>query len=481
MPIFRPESEYQSVLRQFNPWWQGAEVPDLPPWKRAAFRDLEEWAAESSGGRALLLAGARQVGKTTLFLQVIERLLAEGTPPGNILYATFDHPLLKLAGIEETVRLWRETEAAQDGPEYLFLDEIQAEQDWQTWVKHQKDFLPRCRIAFTGSASPLICEGQESGVGRWRTVKLPTLSFFEFLQLRAIPVPELPRPRSLTEILDWPEADLRRAAHTSQELVVHFHEYLIRGGFPECARSQLSVPTVQKLLREDIVDKVLKRDMTALYGVRRVMELERVFLYLCLHDGGAVNVSSLAKELQSSRPAVENFLDLFEAAHLCYRLRPFGYGKEVLRGRAKYYLADPAIAPSVLLKGKALLEEDDALGVAVEAAVFKHLSTHFAARQAVLSYWRNKAGREVDIVAEVGRQIIPFEIKYRAKIRPADLAGLGAFCQERAVSRAYLVTRSVKDAGRFELPGKESPVPALKIPAPLFCWWLGASEHGVDD
>ncbi len=44
----------------------------------------------------MLLSGARQVGKTTLYLQTIDELLNEGVLPTNILYATFDHPLLKL-------------------------------------------------------------------------------------------------------------------------------------------------------------------------------------------------------------------------------------------------------------------------------------------------------------------------------------------------------------------------------------------------
>jgi hypothetical protein len=45
----------------------------------------------------------------------------------------------------------------------------------------------------------------------------------------------------------------------------------------------------QRLLREDIIDKVLKRDMTALFGVRRVLDLEHTFLYLCMHDGGLLD------------------------------------------------------------------------------------------------------------------------------------------------------------------------------------------------
>lgn len=58
----------------------------------------------------------------------------------------------------------------------------------------------------------------------------------------------------------------------------------MRGGFPQTALVD-SIPQAQRLLREDIIDKVLKRDMTAIFGVRRVLELEQTFIYLCMHDG----------------------------------------------------------------------------------------------------------------------------------------------------------------------------------------------------
>ena len=361
--------ELIAVLRQYNPWWAGARFTDLPNWRRAAFREIAEWVKAPPAGRALLLSGARQVGKTTLFLQAIEDLLTQGIPPTNILYITFDHPLLKLLGLDGLVQLWRELEPARDGPEYLFLDEIQVAKDWQTWLKHQVDFEKRRRIAVTGSATPLVTEGQESGVGRWMTIRLATLSFYEYLQLKKIPTPTLPAVGSLRDLFEWPEIRFAEVAADAQPLVGLFHDYLLRGGFPQSALVD-SIPQAQKLLREDIVDKVLKRDMTALFGVRRVLELEQVFLYLCLHDGGLVDIKTLCSELAAKRPTVSNYIDLLEATHLIHRLWPFGYGKEVLRARSKIYLADAAIGPSVLLKGKSLLEDADGLARAVETAFF---------------------------------------------------------------------------------------------------------------
>jgi len=59
-----------------------------------------------------------------------------------------------------------------------------------------------------------------------------------------------------------------------------------------------SLSGAQKLLREDIVDKVLKCDITALFGVRHILELEQVFVYLCLHGGGLLNLQALCSSLE---------------------------------------------------------------------------------------------------------------------------------------------------------------------------------------
>lgn len=157
--------------------------------------------------RAVLLSGARQIGKTTLFLQGIETLIASGVNQGNVLYVTFDHPLLKLAGLDVVMRLWRDTEVRIAGLEYLFIDEIQCLPQWQTWVKHQVDFQKGRRLALTGSATSLMVESQESGVGRWHTIRLATLSFYEFLRIQNQPEPNLPNLPSLSLLFDWSEGN----------------------------------------------------------------------------------------------------------------------------------------------------------------------------------------------------------------------------------------------------------------------------------
>ena len=322
---------------------------------------------------------------------------------------------------------------------------------------------------------PLVEAGQESGVGRWHTIRLTTLSFYEYLQIKNLSLPTLPRLKSLRDLFDWSQSDIYRVTETAAPYVGHFHEYLVRGGFPQTAQVE-SITQAQRLLREDIIDKVLKRDMTALFGVRRVLDLEHTFLYLCMHDGGLLDMPDLCANLEVKRPTAQNFIELLEATHLIYRLPPFGYGKDVLRARFKIYLADAAIAPAVMLKGKAILEDPTALGVATETAVFKHLFARYYAQNVRFTYWRGKKDREVDLVAEVGGQIIPFEVKYRAQHTGLrDLKGLLELCQQKSIDRGYVVTKSLDDFGIIaDLTDTTTRI--LRIPAPLLCYWMGESE-----
>lgn len=471
-----PKQELFAVLQEFNPWWTDQANEDLPEWQRSAMTPLRSWLNNSQSKRALLLSGARQTGKTTLFRQAIRELVnSKKAKPESLLYATFDHPILKLAGLERTLAAWEElfpTSANQT--QWLFLDEIQYVEGWQTWVKHQVDFHSKRRIALTGSADPLHQASTESGVGRWETLPLATLSFREYLSLRKVELPKIDEVKTLRDCFDWKAGDFARASSQSKQLVAHFHEYLLRGGFPEPALAT-DLSRCQRLLREDIVDKVLKRDMTAFYGVRRIVELEKIFLYLCYHDGGILDVTNISRELEGiSREGVNKFLDLFESTHLIYRLRPHGYGKDVLRGKTKVYLADAAIPGSVLLLGRKLLEQPQRLGAAVETAFFKHVFTRYYADQPTFSYSRDKSKKdlEVDLIAEVGERIVPFEVKYQdAELKLKKLKGLCDFQEKYNVEHGYVITRRWEDFKILD-QWSEGKHRILAIPAPLACYWL---------
>jgi hypothetical protein len=91
-----------------------------------------------------------------------------------------------------------------------------------------------------------------------------------------------------------------------------------------------------------------------------------------------------------------------------------------------------------------------------------------------------RASKE-EFVAEVGGELIPFEVKYRAHHTGArDLKGLIELCQTKRIARGYVVTKSLDDFGPMRgLPFAEDadvPTQIMRIPAPLLCYWMGATE-----
>lgn len=291
-------------------------------------------------------------------------------------------------------------------------------------------------------------------------------------------LPSLPKLTSFRELLTWPFQQFHEITEKATPFVTYFHEYLMKGGFPQFAEIN-DINQAQRLLREDIIDKVIKRDMTALFNVRHILDLERIFLYLCMHDGGLLDLKTLCENLEVKRPTAEKYIELLEATHLVYKLQPFGYGKDILRAKYKIYLADAAISSAVLLKGKALLEDPTGLGIATETAVFKHIYSTLYSRSIGFSYWQGKNKKEVDIIAQVNNHTIPFEIKYREQhTGMREIKGLHEFCKEKMPPIGYVITKSLHDFGVSHLP--ETNTRILRIPAPLFCYWMGEAEHQLD-
>ena len=464
------QSDLIPVLTSFNPWWRGQRF-SLPDWHRAAFKELYDWTMNPPAPRAVFLSGARQVGKTTLILQLIQRMIfQEGIPAGSILYATMDHPLLKLAGLELVLKTWSSLDTTEYNPQYVFIDEIQCIKDWDTWVKFQVDFNKNIRIIFTGSALPIKNLSSESGVGRWHTCKITTLSFYEYIKIKNIEITNTIQLQSLLDLFSLSNTDFIKISTDTENYIGYFYDYLFRGGFPQTALIS-DITEAQKLIREDIIDKVLKRDMTAFYGVRHVLDLETVFLYLCMHDDDIIDMKTLCDNLEIKRPTAQSYIELLESAYLLTKLQPLGYGKDILRGKFKVYLNDASLSPAVLLKGRDFIYDTGFLGKCVESTIFKHLTQRNYNQSIHFNYWKNHKKQEVDFIASVNNSCIPFEVKYRENhTEKRDFPGLVDFFKQKSPPHGYIITKNASDIGRV------SWGPIMKIPAHLFCWWMGEHE-----
>ncbi|HWR89929.1 MAG TPA: DUF4143 domain-containing protein, partial [Dissulfurispiraceae bacterium] len=267
-----------------------------------------------------------------------------------------------------------------------------------------------------------------------------------------------------------------------QTLLPTFQQYLLVGGFPETATLG-NTGLCQRLLREDVVERVLKRDMTALFGVRNINEIEKLFIYLCIHSGGIVAQKTCADALGTSPATVANHLSLLEQANLIYRLPPAETGgTKVLRGKNKYYLVDAALRNAVLLRGEEILTNPDEMGVIVETTVHRHLYAYYYRDVPAIVYWRDPVSqKEVDIIVRSPSYLFPFEIKYQENPNLSVKSGLVAFCRLESVEKAYWVTKQDKDFGIVSFEGVEDnygqQTKFLKIPAHILCYLLGQAER----
>jgi len=471
------------VLTAYNPWWKtGIMNPKLSrTYKRFAFYEAMKRLEQRDLRRTVVLTGARRVGKTTILYQMIEAILNRGVQPQKIVYISMDHPMLKLAGFHEILECYHENINA-DQECYYFFDEVQYAQDWDKWLKTIYDNQPDTKVVATGSASPALIRGnQESGAGRWTVIQVPTLSFYEYCELIGLDKPELPHGLKISSLPCKTQQERIQIMMQLSKVQNHFNRYLQVGGFPELALSGNDV-VAQQIMREDVVDKVLKRDLPSLYNIRNATELERIFLYLCNVSSEIVSIEAVAKELGGvSRPTVENYIRYLESANLIYQSWPVNMeGKRVLKARPKIYIADAAIRNAVLMD-ESLLTDPVEMGKVVETAVYKHVAAFYYQKAASVGYYRGgKKGKEIDIVVDYPRiKNILIEVKYREAVSISEEDAIVEMSGE--ASAAIVVTKNTGDFGIYK---SKSGKDIIRIPAFAFLYLLGHAEKngykGID-
>ncbi len=471
------------VLTAYNPWWKtGVVNPKMTKtYKRFAFHEAMKRLNEPSIRRTVVLTGTRRVGKTTIQYQMIDALLKEGVSPQKIVFISMDHPMLKLSQFQEVLECYHENISAEQDV-YYFFDEIQYASDWDRWLKIIYDNQPDTKVVATGSASPALMKGsRESGAGRWSVIQVPTLSFYEYCELLDLDRPDISADLKATDLLHKTQIERTQIMMQLSKVQNHFMRYLQVGGFPELALADNDL-MAQQIMREDVVDKVLKRDLPSLYNIRNATELERIFLYLCNVSSEIISIDAITKELNGvSRTTVENYIQYLESANLIYQSWPVDMaGKKILKARPKIYIADAAIRNAVLMD-ETIMTDPVGMGKVVETAVYKHVTAFYYKFATSVGYFRGgKKNKEIDVVVDYPMiKNILIEVKYREGAPIADDDAIVEFCEES--SAAIVITKTANDFGVHNTPnGKE----LLRIPAFAFLYLLGNAEkhgyHGIE-
>jgi len=431
--------EVENALFFYNPWW----VKKIPPYlvkeyKRDAFYKIEKYLDIN---RIIVIKGPRRVGKTTVIYQMIDELLKK-VDSNQILYVPFDDPNLrdfdKILDFYQSKILKAGLDKKQT---YLFLDEIQYLKNWQYHAKKYYDRSYPIKFVVSGSSATLIRKGTESLMGRTIEEILLPFSFREFLQYHL--------KERISLKLD--ALDSVRIKKYEKDARILFEDYLLKGGFPNIFEIE-ETGLWQKLIRDDVIDKVIYRDIVTLYDLKKPELLEKLFLYLTGINGQILNVSNISNSIGLSREYVNKYLIYLKNAYFLLGVKKYAKSIEkIVRSNEKVYILDPAIINSLLNKTR--IDEDFA-GHLVESIIAEHLIGH------EYYYWRDYY--EVDFVVKIKSRLLPIEVKYRSQVRKKDLNGLLTFMERFNINRGILVTKDMFDKQKIDR--KE----ILFIPAWLF-------------
>ena len=354
-----------------------------------------------------VVAGPRQVGKTTLVLQIVQasKLTAQ--------VASADEPTLR--GHEWIEQQWEaarlKTKGGVTAGAVLVLDEVQKIPDWSEVVKRLWDADSRAglplKVVLLGSAPLLIQRGlTESLAGRFEVLHLP----------------------------HWSYAEMREAFGWNVE------QYIFHGGYPGAATLIGEPGRWARYVVDSLIETTISRDVLLLTRVDKPALLRRLFQLACSYSGQILSYQKMLGQLQDAgnTTTLAHYLDLLAGAGMVTGLQKYAGESVRQRGSSpKLQVLNTALmtAPSGLVLEEAR-RDPELWGRLVESAIGAHLANAAAVGDCEVFYWRDR-NREVDYVVRTGAILTAIEVKTG---RSRDtLAGMGAFAEAFRPGRKLLV------------------------------------------
>lgn len=275
-----------------------------------------------------VLTGIRRCGKSVMLELIQEEITSSGVDPSQFISINFEN--MSNAGLCTAQALHDEIlcrAAKISGKIYLFFDEIQEVQNWETCINSFRVELD-CDIYITGSNAKLLSgELATYLAGRYVEFVIYPFSFDEFIQLyRTI----------------FPEADVRTC----------FNRYLTAGGMPYLANLRYEETACRQYL-QDLFNSVELKDIVQRNKVRDVDMLERIIAYVTANIGTTFSSTAISKYLKSegrsvSPETVLGYLKACTDAFLFYQVKRQDLrGKKILTVNEKYYVADHGVREAV--------------------------------------------------------------------------------------------------------------------------------------
>ena len=355
-----------------------------------------------------VLAGPRQVGKTTVVQQVLEDLRI----PSH--YASADEPVTK-------DRLWVEQqwEAGRrfvSGPGHesaavLVLDEIQKIPGWSDIVKFlwDQDSTKRIplRVVVLGSAPLLVQSGlSESLAGRFEVIPVTHWSLGE-----------------MKVAFGW-----------------NLDQFVFYGGYPGSASLIQEYPRWRQYIMDSLVETTLSKDILQMQRVDKPALLRRLFELGCHYSGQVLSLTKMLGQLQDrgNTATLAHYLDMLRGCGLLEGLAK--YAGQKVRQKAsspKFQVHNNALMSSLSDHGlEAARKDPEYWGRLVESAVGAYLVNSARTGPLRVFYWQN-VNQEVDFIVVKGDKVIAIEVK--STCHKTSVPGIEAFARQFRVHKKLLV------------------------------------------
>ena len=364
--------------------------------------------------QSFFLFGPRQVGKTSL----IQELL-----PENALSIPLHDPSLRIHYEKDPGSLIRQIEArSPEGP--VFIDEAQKVPELLDAVQYLIDGK-KASFAITGSsARKLKMKGVNLLPGRIKSLRMDPLTWAE------------------CGWINHPTLEALSMKNLNQLKLVDFEESLVFGSLPgmiqleKTDRIDFLRTYATTYLEEEIRDESL---------VRQLGPFSRFLELAAQESGTSPNLTKLSLESGVSVPSIKSYYQILEDTLITHRLDPFlKNARKRILASPRYYFFDLGVRNALarLPLNKDLLQAQK--GLLFEHAVVLELKRriHALNRQDQLYYWRTYHGAEVDVILDLGDELIPIEIKATRSPRLADLKGLLNFLEDYKshAKKGYVIT-----------------------------------------
>jgi predicted AAA+ superfamily ATPase len=455
------EQDIKERIKRDNPWWGGAPegIPEAAYRRRVYFPPFKALALDFSIKRATILLGPRRVGKTVIIKQLVHEAIINGVNPRSILYAGIDAPIYSGLPLEKFLSFML---PESNGQRLVIFDEIQYLRNWEVHMKDLVDNYPQVKFVATGSAAAALrLKSTESGAGRFSEFMLPPLTFYEFLSFTGKDETLITKGEG-----SWYHATDITALNEE------FVNYLNFGGYPEVVLSETVRRNAEQFIRNDIIDKVLLKDLPSLYGINEIQQLNKLFSFLAYNSGNEASLENISQESGLAKPTIKRYIEYLESAFLIIKLTTVDDNCRTLKRERnfKVYLNNPSMRAALF----APIRSDDSvkIGHLAESAIFSQWQHSTSFRQLRYSRWRNEG--EVDIVYLAPTDQRPIwigEIKWSDRIQRhfgEETSAIRTLLQNHKSVNAVVFTTRTFDK-MLNLESRRMRI----VPSSLYCYTVG--------